>query len=517
MLRVKTFPVFVSALAVVLGIVAAPVIPVDVSVATGITGLLLLGIYYFLPDYTSSDLWEKITDASVLLLSLSAGVLLAKVNTQSLQKQALPLNPPAEVRLIGEVISVPNVHSKYTSFRLQTFGFYLQDTFVPLSVPIQCKLDSGVVANFSQYDSLYATAFLYPLVTKHEKYQQYLKRNGIYYGAKIKTFAKGNKNASLFAYAGEIRTVLSRKMRSYIPDEAMAGITSAMFLGENDHLQESLTADYADAGVSHILAISGQHITMIFMLLNYLFIPLTYTKNGNRTKNILILCLLFFYMILCGAAASVVRSVSMFIIILIAKIFRKRYHILNLLGLAALLQMVWNPQIVYNLGFQLSYAAVCSIVIFYPFFEKQFMTGNKSLNVLFSWIGITLTAQIFTLPFILFNFGKFPTYFIVSNVILAPLAYLAVLTGFLLLIFCYIPGLNVLLGYLTFAFLWGMTFMARWVSDLPYAVIQSWDSPGILILMAILAGTFLLLLLPRWLRKKEEVRDYDGLRMWGLE
>lgn len=513
----KSYPLFITALTVIVGVLIAPMIPWVAAAITGIIGFLILAGYYFFSKFTVSESWEKGTDFIVLLLGLTGGILLAHIHTSELQKQVLPLKIPGEVRLCGEVISKPNVHPNYTSFRIKTFGFYLQDSFIPLSVPVQCRLDSGEIADFTQYDSLYASVYLYPIVTKHEKYQQYLKRNGIYYGAKLKKHFTGNKNPSLFSNAGNIRSVLSKKIRAYIPDEAMGGIASAMFLGENDYLQESLTTEYADAGVSHILAISGQHITMIFMLLNYLFIPLTYTKNGNRSKHLLILGLLLFYMILCGAAASVVRSVSMFIIILIAKIFRKRYHILNLLGLAALLQIIWNPQIVFNLGFQLSYSAVCSIVVFYPFFERQFMTGNKTLNVIFSWVGITLTAQVFTLPFILFNFGKFPTYFILSNVLLAPLAYLAVLSGFLLLIFCYIPGLNFLLGYLTFVFLWSMTFMVKLVSSLPHAVIQSWTSPGILILLGILILTYLLLMMPKWVRKKEEVPDFEGLRMWGLE
>lgn len=456
-------------------------------------------------------------DGAVLGLSLLSGSIVANIHEAGLHKKNPPFVAPNEIRLIGEVVSQLNPHPTYTSFRLNTFGIIHQDSFIPFSVPIQCKLDSGIVADFGRFDTLYATVFLYPLKTKYEQYQRYLTRNGIHYGAKINKYVKGGQHLSLFAKAENIRKIFSLKIRHYIPETAMAGIASAMFLGENDYLQESLTSSYADAGISHILAISGQHITMIFMLLNLLLNPLTLLKNGKKGKHWLIIGLLLLYMILCGAAASVIRSVMMFIIILIARIFRKQYHILNLLGLAALIQILWNPFVIYNLGFQLSYAAVASIVIFYPVFERYFMTGNKIIDIIFSWVGITLSAQILTLPFILINFGRFPTYFILSNVVLAPIAYLTVLSGFLLLLFCYIPGLNFVLGYVTWGCLKLMTLFADWIAQLPYAVITAPTSPGIFILSGILLLTLGFLLLPKWIQQQASVPNFDGLSRWGLD
>ncbi len=117
----KSYPLFITALTVIVGVLIAPMIPWVAAAITGIIGFLILAGYYFFSKFTVSESWEKGTDFIVLLLGLTGGILLAHIHTSELQKQVLPLKIPGEVRLCGEVISKPNVHPNYTSFRIKMF------------------------------------------------------------------------------------------------------------------------------------------------------------------------------------------------------------------------------------------------------------------------------------------------------------------------------------------------------------------------------------------------------------
>lgn len=499
-----------------LGIVLGQFLGEYIAIMAGIGSFVVyVGTIFFLQK-SFSPLVEKASVLLVLLCCFCSGAILLHIS--SILPNNLPFDSEKEVALVGIITSDVKHFEKMNSAQLTTIGYYEDGQVHPWQAKIQLRIDSAFHSQIEKHDSVYLTANIKPLKSKNESYLRYQNRNGIFYVAYPKMVAVGEKNVSFLSKIEQIQQQFSQRFLALMPDSAMAGIANAMFLGENEFMDDKVSLDYKNTGVSHILSISGQHISVIFMLLNLMFIPLGAFKGGKNTQNILILLLLLIYMLLCGAGASVVRSVSMFVVILIAKLFRKRYHILNLLGFAAILQMLWEPIVVYNLGFQLSYAAVASIVIFFPLFEQQFMTQYKWLNVFFSWIGVTLTAQILTFPILILNFGTFPTYFLVANVLLAFVAQLTVFCGFIFLLVCYIPLLDTIFAYLTHYGLSIMTYLVHKIALLPYPIIDNLQHKGILILLGTLVFTAFLLYLPKWISKEKAGAYFpEGLTMWGLD
>lgn len=509
-------PLWVIALFVIVGVLSYQLVPYYVGLFSLLLGGVGLCVSVFVRSLRWLPLTEKLGDWGIVLACLSAGVLLA--HSESKQKTELPTDTKGKTIWVGYLRSNPKPYYSGRSCYMQTFGYVRDSLFIPYETQLIVRLDSSQTLDLHKHDSLIIRASLREVKSKNDGYMAYLYRNGIHYVAYPKQVLRKNPHPSWEQFWAGLQQRFVRQFRQLVPDSTIAGIASAMFVGDTELLDASVRKDFAATGVSHVLSISGQHVAVIFMLLNLFLLPLEQIRRGKKAKNLLILVLLIFYMLLCGAAPSVVRSVSMFSVILIARLLRKRYYILNLLGLAALIQVLVNPFVLYNLGFQLSFLAVASIVIFYPYFERSFMTDNRRLNLLYSWIGITLCAQIFTFPVILYNFGTFPTYFLLTNLLLAPLAQISIFAGFLLLLTCFIPGINTLLAYITFGCLWLMNKLITVIADFPYAIISKDSLAGVAILLLSLLACFLLLYLPKWLQaSKPEGTDVHGLGIWGLE
>ncbi|MEO0641231.1 MAG: ComEC/Rec2 family competence protein, partial [Bacteroidota bacterium] len=246
---------------------------------------------------------------------------------------------------------------------------------------------------------------------------------------------------------------------------------------------------------SHILAISGLHVGIIFLCLDFLLMWLHRFPRGKRIKQGVILMLLLAYMFVSGASPAVVRATLMFGTILMMRLLRERYVILNVVSLAALIQMMVEPSVVFSLGFQLSYSAVVALVTLYPALDAYFQSDYILLNILNGWIGVTLVATLATAPLIWVHFGKFPTYFLLSNVLVSAFAFGAVLTGFLTILFIWIPGLNALLAQACTLCIRCIHLIAQLISSSPHAVIQDpilpWEALGILMIQLLVAAAFL--------------------------
>jgi competence protein ComEC len=141
----------------------------------------------------------------------------------------------------------------------------------------------------------------------------------------------------------------------------------------------------------------------------------------------IILPLLWIFAFVTGASASVMRSVLVFTLLLLGNLFRKRTGSINLLLASAFFLLVIHPSIIKDIGFQLSYAAVLSILIYEPLISKWVFTNNKALTYLWNMVSITLAAQILTTPIVLFHFKQFPLLFLITNMVAVPLSSIVLL------------------------------------------------------------------------------------------
>jgi len=361
------------------------------------------------------------------------------------------------------------------------------------------SLDTVALA---QYDTVYLQAYIQDLRTPYPGYRVYLERQGITHVAKVKLLERGAPGQSLKAFAYRTQQALGQQLQTLVPDTAVQGIALAMFLGEKSQLAPETREAFAAAGLSHILAISGMHVGIIFLFLNTLFSPLIFLPRGHQLKHLLVLLALLAYMLLTGAAPAVVRAVLMFGTVLVFRITYHRYHMLNLLAISALLQLAYDPMIAFEVGFQLSYAAVLGIVLLYPWFQRLCPGSPGWLKMIYGWMGVTLTATLATAPLVWSYFGQFPTYFLAANLLASALVTLVVFVGFFTVIFSYLPGVNAVLGGLCEMLLQGLHILVTEVASLPGAVMTSlrWDQPAWGWILWQLAGAALLLAFPRLLQ-----------------
>ena len=229
-------------------------------------------------------------------------------------------------------------------------------------------------------------------------------------------------------------------IQNHIKNPVESGLTEALLIGYKEDLDPRLQEQYTKTGVSHIIAVSGMHLGLIFYVLHAI-LNLVFTRNTSRYLSFsIILPLLWIFAFVTGASASVMRSVLVFTLLLLGNLFRKKTGSINILFASAFFLLVIHPNIINDIGFQLSYAAVLSILIYEPLISKWVYTNNKVLTYLWNMISITLAAQILTTPIVLFHFKQFPLLFLITNMVAVPLSSIVLLlaiaiclTSFLLL------------------------------------------------------------------------------------
>lgn len=214
-------------------------------------------------------------------------------------------------------------------------------------------------------------------------------------------------------------------------------ILKALFLGQRQDMDKQITQQYVDTGVIHILAISGMHIGIIMLFLGFILSPIDFFKNGKTIKTILILIGLWYYAWLTGLSGSVVRAVTQFSFIAIAIYSNRTYNMYNVLFASLFTILIFNPQFLFDIGFQLSYVAVFSIVWFHPILKKYGYPKNRIGQYLYNLITISLVVQIGLLPLCLYYFHQFPALFLISNLLMIPLVTVLMFIGIPLMAILY--------------------------------------------------------------------------------
>lgn len=226
------------------------------------------------------------------------------------------------------------------------------------------------------------------------------------------------------ALEGRERILSSYRAWGFRGDEL--AVLSALTVGYKDDLSEEVRSVYRQAGVSHILALSGMHVAILWGLLAFFLRPLDVSRVGRWLKCGLMLSVLWGFAFLVGLSASVVRAVVMCMGLMIARAASSESSSLNSLSLAAAVMLIADPFYLYDVGFQLSFLAVFSILLFEPLLSSRFSFRQPVLRYLWGVISVSLAAQLGTVPLLLHYFAHFPIYFLLANVWVAPLVCLIV-------------------------------------------------------------------------------------------
>lgn len=231
-------------------------------------------------------------------------------------------------------------------------------------------------------------------------------------------------------------------------------ILSALTVGEKSDLSEDIKEIYSIAGSSHVLAISGLHLGLIYAILWFLFTPLWHANRRLRVPlTFAILASLWLYAAMVGFPASLVRSAIMFSLIGISSLMVEKPHSFNTLATAAFLMLLVRPIWLFEVGFQMSFAAVFAIVWLQPKLSALIPVKNRMLRWIRDLLSLSIAAQVGVAPIIMYYFHRFSVHFLLSNLFIVPMVTLVMYVAVLMLLLTPFPliqqqvayGLNVLL------------------------------------------------------------------------
>jgi competence protein ComEC len=246
-------------------------------------------------------------------------------------------------------------------------------------------------------------------------------------------------------------------------------VVSALLLGFREYLDEDLRREFAGAGAMHILCVSGLHVGIIFLVLKFLLSFLNKVPRGRIVQTVLVILLIWFYAAITGFSPSVLRASTMFSFVALGHSFRRTTSIYNTLAASAFLLMIIDPYIITRIGFQLSYLAVISIVALQPFFYQQLVFKNYLLDKAWAILTVSLAAQLATGPLSLFYFHQFPNYFLLTNLIVIPLASLIIYSALATLVLTPIPFVGMVAGKVLFGFVYALHQSVKFIEGLPYS------------------------------------------------
>lgn len=254
---------------------------------------------------------------------------------------------------------------------------------------------------------------------------------------------------SLSYYLYQSRNWVLQILKKAIPNKKEHTVAEALLIGYKQDLDRSLLQSYSNTGVVHIIAISGLHLAMIYGLLIQLLQPLGKHKWQNHIRTIIVLSILWGFSFITGGAAAILRSAVGFSFLLISKGLGYKNETLNTLLASAFFLLCYNPYLLWDIGFQLSYTAVLGIVLLSNSIKAWFTFRNKILVMIWEINSITIAAQIFTLPIVLYQFHQFPNLFLFTNFLVVPLSGLILYAELLILLVSPIPFLLKWVGRLT--------------------------------------------------------------------
>ncbi len=303
------------------------------------------------------------------------------------------------------------------------------------------------------------------------------------------------------------RKWIIQTIREYVPGKKEQGLAEALLIGYKDDLEKDLVQAYANTGVVHVIAISGLHLGLIYWILLLLTKPLK-SSRIKWLRFIVVISGLWVFSFLAGAQPSVLRSAVMFSFLATATAIGKKSSIYNTLALSAFLLLCYNPFWLWDAGFQLSYSAVLSIMIFYkPVYNRIYFT-NALMDAVWKLMAVTLAAQLLTLPISLYHFHQFPLLFLFTNVVAVPLSSFILIGELIICCLFFYPPLAATGGWFFSKCIWVMNSFVEYMDRMPFAV---WDRIYIteiqtLLLYVVICGTGIWLL----------VRKVAGCRLAAL-
>ena len=296
-------------------------------------------------------------------------------------------------------------------------------------------------------------------------------------------------STSLRAHSEALRRRLLQRMQDGPLRDG--GVAEALALGWKGGIDRDTRAHYRNAGLAHMLAVSGLHVGLLAAMVGGLFWWTGRERRGRVVRGAMQLVAVWLFALITGLAPSTLRAALMFSMFIVNDMVARRVVPLNLLALAAIVMLVVDPLLIYDVGWQLSFSAVAGIILAQPAIQALRTTVGQAAAV-------SVAATLATLPVVVATFHRLPLYFVVANVIVVPAA--GVILG-LSLLYMLLPC--AVTAWPLSLLLRGVDTLTAWVGRLPYAVVDdiNLSSP---LLVALTVVVIVMLLMPQVLLRHRD-------------
>ncbi len=335
------------------------------------------------------------------------------------------------------------------------------------------------------------------LSTKYILFQSYVPLSRL-------DFSTTNHGFFLKRFASDVCKKIIHQLQNYSFNDNSFAILLALIAGNRDFISDDLEKSYVNAGVVHVLSVSGLHVGIIFMFLQVLLKFLDYHKRTRFFKVIFILLIIWIYALISGLSPSVMRAALMFSLITVGQSTQRDISPFNILALSALIMLIINPLQIYDVGFQLSYLAVFGILYFQPVFDSWFTAQNRVVDYVYKLFSVSLAAQLSTIPFILFYFNQFASYFWLANLLVIPLSFVILILAIIFICISGISAVSGLLGWVLNVSTYLMNSWIKLIEQIPGSVIHDIHFPG---LFVVISFVFIFSLFS-WIKKPQAIKLY---------
>ncbi|MCL6267685.1 ComEC/Rec2 family competence protein [Flagellimonas myxillae] len=425
--------------------------------------------------------FEVLTAAASIFL----GIFVTGLATHnSLDKSLVQDNGIWELKVI-EVLKPTTFSNRYIA-KIQFLNQHVEKgklvlTFRPDSTKTRPKIDDELIL-FGNPEEINP-----PLNPHSFDYKDYLSKQGIYHQVRAdykNVIVKDDPKPSWYGRASRFREHIISKLKQKAFGEEELAVIQALLLGQREDISEETYSDYKNAGAVHILAVSGLHVGIFLLLFQFLLSPLERLPKGKTLKLVVVVLLLWAYAFIAGLSPSIVRAVTMFTFLAYAMHLNRPTNAFNILALSMFFILLIKPLFLFQVGFQMSYAAVFAIIWVYPKLQRFWFPENLVLQKIWQLLSVSIAAQLGVLPISLYYFHQFPALFFVSNLLVVPFLGILLGSGILVIILSLIDLLPKFLVSAYDFLIGAMNNIVAWVgrqehfiiTDIPFDSVQlvSW-------------------------------------------
>ncbi len=449
--------------------------------------LISFGILFWLANSIQSFKYRWVFGFTMTIFVFCLGYQMCYYNNDAVHKNyfANHLTGEKDEILIGVISDIPK-YGKWTKIKLdiqtinrtntrnQKFGGSIEALIEADSTKKQLKYGDLLAipaSNLKKIDP--------PKNPNSFNYQRYSYFQNIHYQCFIRKnnykLLKHDQGPYIATITNKLRFSFLAVLKKHIPKDEALAVSSALILGYKNDLNEKTRNAYAETGAMHVLAVSGLHVGIVYMILHFLLARIkSYKKSVRLIKLIISLLGIWFFVLLTGSAPSVIRAALMFSIITIGKQLELNSYIYNTISASAFFILVIDPYQLFQVGFQLSYLAVLGIIFFFDKIRRFILIKSDYLNNIWEMTVVGIAAQITVIPISAFYFGKIPIYFWLTGFVVVSAATIILSLGLLLFVLeITIPFLAYYVGIVLNGVVLLLNKFIYLIQEIPYGVIDN--------------------------------------------